>query len=119
MIYIGTDIVPLQKIRIMIDDKDKRFLNKIFSDSEQSYCNLKKEPFIHYGGRFAAKESIKKALLSSNKIKRISLSSIQVINDNNGAPHVKLINSKFFYKNLKVSISHAGEYAIAMALVEL
>ena len=119
MIYIGTDIVPLQKIKIMIDDKGKHFLNKIFSNSEQSYCNLKKEPFIHYGGRFAAKESIKKALLSTNKIKRISLSSIQVTNDDIGAPHVKLINTKLLYKDLKVSISHAGEYAIAMALVEL
>jgi len=39
MIYIGTDIVPLPKIKIMIDDKGKHFLNKIFSDSEQLYCN--------------------------------------------------------------------------------
>ncbi len=119
MIYIGTDIVPLPKIKIMIDDKGKHFLNKIFSDSEQLYCNLKKEPFIHYGGKFAAKESIKKALLSTNRIKRISLSSIQVTNNRDGAPYVKLINSKLLYKDLKVSISHAGDYAIAMALVEL
>ena len=116
MLYIGTDIVPLFKIKIMIEE-NQSFLNKIFSNSEQAYCNSKKEPFIHYGGRFAAKESIKKALLSSDKIKRISLKSINVTNNDIGVPCVELINCKLLYKELKVTISHAGEYAIAMAVI--
>ncbi len=117
MFFIGTDIVSLNKIKTMINDKGKHFLNKIFTSSEQLYCNSKKEPFIHYGGKFAAKESIKKALLSSNKIERISLKSINIINNNKGAPTVELINSKLFYKDLKISISHTNEFAIAMALI--
>ena len=117
MFFIGTDIVSLNKIKIMIDDKGKEFLNKIFTSSEQLYCNSKKEPFIHYGGKFAAKESVKKALLSSSKIERISLNSINVINKSNGAPTVDLIDCKLFYKDLKISISHTNEFAVAMALV--
>ena len=119
MTYIGTDIVPLLRIKTMIEQKNKMFLNKIFTDLEQEYCDSKNLPYIHYSGKFAAKESVKKALLSSNSINNISLKCIEISNNSNGVPLVKLKNLKIIFKELKVSISHAGNYATAMAFMKI
>ena len=61
-LYIGTDIVDVERIKTSIDNYSAKFLNKIFSQEEQWYCNSKSNPEIHYSGRFAAKEAIIKAI---------------------------------------------------------
>ena len=121
MIYIGTDIVPISRIEKIIEEKKDRFLDHIFTVIEQRICNNKATPSIHYSGKFAAKEAIKKALLSSKRIKYISLKSIEIQNDDLGAP-VIYISSKDINidpEKIKVSISHAGEYATSTAIIEL
>ena len=62
MIYVGTDIVPMGRIHNMIKQKGIRFLDHIFTDNEQKVCNQKSTPYIHYSGKFAAKEAVKKAI---------------------------------------------------------
>jgi holo-[acyl-carrier protein] synthase len=61
-IFIGTDIVDVSRIRQLIDDHPDRFIERTYTDKEQSYCAGKSDPSVHYSGRFAAKEAIKKAL---------------------------------------------------------
>ena len=121
MIYIGTDIVPISRVEKNIKEKKDRFLNHIFTVIEQRICNEKATPSIHYSGKFAAKEAIKKALLSSKKIKNISLKSIEIQNDDLGAPVIFIFNKDIDInpEKLKVSISHAGEYATSTAILEL
>ena len=121
MIYIGTDIVPIVRIEKNIERKKNKFLDHIFTSIEQKICNEKATPSIHYSGKFAAKEAIKKALLSSKIIQNISLKSIEIQNDDLGAP-VIYISSKDINidpEKIKVSISHAGEYATSTAIIEL
>ena len=121
MIYIGTDIVPIFRIEKNIKDKKDQFLDHIFTVIEQKICNEKAKPSIHYSGKFAAKEAIKKALLSSKRIKNISLKSIEIQNDDLGAPVISISSKDIEIdpEKLKVSISHAGEYATSMAILEL
>ena len=119
MIFVGTDIVPISRIDKMIQDKGKLFLNHVFSEMEQHLCNDKSSPHIHYSGKFAAKEAVKKAILSSKSIPTVPLRSIEINNDTDGAPLVQIDKNKLDYENLKVSISHAGDYAIATAILEL
>ena len=119
MIFVGTDIVPIFRIDKMIQDKGKDFLNHVFSEMEQNICDEKSSPSIHYSGKFAAKEAVKKAILSSKFIPDFPLRSIEINNDTDGAPLVQIDKNKFDYENLKVSISHAGDYAIATAILEL
>ena len=109
MIFVGTDIVPIIRIENLIKEKGKRFLNHIYTKLEQNVCNAKKSPFIHYSGKFAAKEAVKKALLSSKLTKDIPLVSIEI--------HIPQESIK--YEQLQISISHAGEYATAIAILEL
>ena len=83
MISIGTDIVKVSRIKALIDEKEEKFLNKIFTKKEISYCNSYSDPEAHFSGKYAAKEAVKKALLSNNLIKHISLKDIQVLNKSN------------------------------------
>ena len=121
MIYIGTDIVPIFRIEKIIEDKKDQFLDHIFTAIEQRICNEKLTPSIHYSGKFAAKKAIKKALLSSKRINNISLKSIEIQNDDLGVPIIYISNKEIDIdpKSLKVSISHAGDYATSTAILEL
>ena len=86
---IGTDIVNIKRIDALLKKSGKHFKNKIFSDKEISYCDKKNNPGSYYAKRFAAKEALSKALGTGFK-KGISLKNIEVFNDTNGKPNIKL-----------------------------
>ena len=104
MIYLGTDIVPISRIENMINKKGDHFLNHIFTQYEQKICNAKEMAPIHYSGKFAAKEAVKKALLTSRILNNISLKSIEIRNDGLGAPLIILINNFVSENNSKLNI---------------
>ena len=116
-LYIGTDIVDVQRIKTSIDNYSAKFVNKVFSLEEQEYCNSKSNPEIHYAGKFAAKEAIIKAIKSSGFDQKFIFKTIKIINHLDGSPHVKL---DFKYKgDIKVSISHTQTHAIAFAILKI
>ena len=119
MIYIGTDIVQISRINKIIEDQKIRFLSHVFTENEQLICNAKVSPSIHYSGKYAAKEAVKKALLSSNEKKNIPLVDIEIKNQSDGAPIVALKDDIGSTLYLQVSISHTGDYAIATAILEI
>ena len=116
MISIGTDIIKTKRVKKLINDKGDVFLKKIFTSKEIAYCTSNSNPYIHFSGKYAAKEAVKKALLSNGIIKSISLKKIEILNNKDKSPYV-FINS---LKNIKfsISISHEKKYAIAFALIE-
>jgi len=116
MISIGTDIVKVSRIKALIEKKKEKFLNKIFTEQEILYCNSYPEPEIHFSGKYAAKEAVKKALLSNDLIDKISLKDIEILNRNNNAPYVVIEN--MLGLNYSISISHENEYAIALTVIE-
>ena len=118
MISIATDIVHIPRIRDLINQKGTKFINKVFTDNEILYCNKNANPSIHFSGKYAAKEAVKKALLAKDFIEFISLKDIEILNKPNKSPYVNIaleISSKL---NFDVSISHEKEYAIAFALIK-
>jgi len=119
-IYIGTDIVSVPKISKSINSSNNdKFIRRIFTSEEINYCQNKNNPEIHFAGRFAAKEAITKALLSSEKISSISMKSIEIISGINRVPQVNLDMTFQFEYSCKVSISHTEEFAIAYAILEM
>ena len=119
-IFIGTDIVSIPRLKKTINSSQgDKFINRIFTENEINYCNNKVDSFIHFAGRFAAKEAIKKALLSSEKIDSVNMKSIEIISGKNRKPEVNLIISSKLKFQCKVTISHTDEYAVAFALIEL
>ena len=116
MISIGTDIVKVSRIKDLLITKEEKFLNKIFTEEEISYCKAHSKPEVHFSGKYAAKEAVKKALLSNDLIEQISLKNIKILNRDNKAPYVIIDN--LMDLNYNVSISHEEEYAIAFALIQ-
>ena len=112
--FIGIDIVEVDRINKLILRYGEMFKNRIFTSLEQKYCDRKSLPSIHYAGRFAAKESIIKAVKSSGYKNPISFKDIEILPSDSGAPIVDL---HFTLEcECKVSISHTKSYATASAL---
>lgn len=103
---LGIDIVYIPRFY----GKEK-LAKRILSTEEYAIYEhrLNKEEFI--AGRFAAKEAFLKAY--RNGIGRISFTSISIVYGEDGRP-VLMYNDKFY----NVSISHDGDYAVAVVEVK-
>lgn len=112
---VGTDIVDVPRIGKLI--ANKKFLNRVFTAEEISYCRRKKNAAQHFAVRFAAKEAVWKALGSLTNAKGISHKEIGVKRKLSGQPSVLLSSRlKKFEKNISLSLSHTKEFAIAVAV---
>ncbi len=95
------------------------FIERNFTEDEVSYCKAQPDPQASFAGRWAAKEAIVKALCSASTQKPnwlkgpgSQLREIQVLPNEFGVPTVMVNNAPSF---IKLSISHSGSYAIAIA----
>lgn len=86
---IGTDIVNIKRIDKILKKNGNSFKNKFFSKNEIIYCEKKKDPTAFYAKRFAAKEAVTKAM-GTGITRGISLKNIEVVNDLNGKPDIRL-----------------------------
>ena len=116
---IGIDIIEIERIKEAINN-NPRFLNKIFTDDEVKYfesIGFKPESIA---GNFAAKEAISKAI--GTGIRDFNFKDIEVLRNELGKPIVKTYNNlqqiciDYNVLEIKVSISHCKEYAVANAM---
>ena len=119
MIFVGTDIVEVSRIRKMIESKGDRFLSHIYDKMEVEYCSTRMKPALHYAGRFSAKEAVKKALLSSGLFDYVLLKDIVIGRNISGVPSVMLPKDMSEKGSVNVSISHTDNYATATAIFQL
>lgn len=106
-IKIGCDLVNTEKFQKSAERGGSAFLNKIFSAHELSGNPTPQT----LAGLFAVKEAVKKALdLEADDWKKI-----EIIKNKNGRPNVKLTNIKESIASNDISISHDGDYAMAVA----
>ncbi len=113
---VGIDIVEVSRINKLSEEHGHSFFKHVFTDLELSWCQERKIPEMHLAGRFAAKEAVKKALLSSGE-KDIPLNKI-VISRKQGCPPEAIIKANLNRKYVcHVSISHTNNLATAVAIV--
>jgi holo-[acyl-carrier protein] synthase len=62
IIGLGIDATDIPRIAAALERYGERFITRIFTDGEIAYCRRRREPAIHFAGRFAAKEAAMKAL---------------------------------------------------------
>ncbi len=121
IIGIGTDIVEIERIRQMIERHGDHFLNRCFTPSEIEYANRHRDSAIRYAGRWAAKEAVVK-VLGTGFVQGITFHDIEVVSLHTGQPTVKLsgealqISQQLEIAEIKLTISHAREYATATAI---
>ncbi len=113
---IGVDITEISRIRQVIDRQGDRFLQKVFTPTEQSYCNQFKNKYERYAARFAAKEAVAK-LISEGP--RSYWLDIEVVNLPSGKPTVKLSPrlQVLVAGDIEISLSHSETSAIAVAML--
>jgi holo-[acyl-carrier protein] synthase len=120
---IGVDIVENKRIKKLI--KNKQFISRIFSKKEINQSKKIKNKTNYFSKRFAAKESLSKAIGTGFR-KVLNFKDISIVNDKYGKPYYelnnnikKLIYSKFKLKKIKISVSLADEkkYSIAFSVI--
>lgn len=116
---IGIDIVSIERMEnILNSQKGARFKHRIFTVPEISYCQNRANSSHHFAGRFAAKEAVKKAILSRGKNQNPWLKKIEIQSRQDGAPIVRLPKPYQSNYHCDCSISHDGDNAIAFALMQ-
>lgn len=116
---LGIDIVEIDRIKKSVEEFGDKFLERIFTQTELEYSLSKKNKYQHLAARFAAKEAVIKALSSFNKT--INLKDIEVYNQINGIPIVKIYGEANSIlgddKVLNISLSHTEKYATCVAIL--
>lgn len=116
---LGNDIIEIERMQKAIERQGQRFLDRIFTPTEQQYCLRHNQAARHFAGRFAAKEAILKGLGTGLR-QGISWLDIEITNDGSGKPFVTLsqaLQERFNKPHIFISISHCQTYATAVAIV--
>ncbi|MFA6118847.1 MAG: holo-ACP synthase [Parachlamydiales bacterium] len=115
---IGCDIIEIKRLKEAYNRRKEPFLNKLFSENEKKYCLKFKDPFSHFAARFAAKEAVVKSF-GTGFGKEISFLEIEILNELNGKPYVKLsdeLNKKLGFPKISITMSHCNAYATAFCI---
>jgi holo-[acyl-carrier protein] synthase len=119
MIYgVGVDIIEVSRIDSNISKHGQKFLDKVFTLEEQTYCKTFRHSAKNFAGRFAAKEAIVKAF-GTGISDGLTWLDIEILNDLKGKPYLVISDAlKMRYENpiIQLSISHCNEYATAVAI---
>ena len=124
IIGIGVDIIDNKRIKNSI--KNKNFLNRIFGSHELLKSKNILNKTNYFAKRFAAKESLSKALGTGFK-DGLNFKDIQILNNKIGKPYY-LLNKKLenFIKKKKklknfilfLSISDEKDYSVAFTVIQ-
>jgi holo-[acyl-carrier protein] synthase len=119
----GIDIAEVPRVRQAIERFGDRFLQRIFTPSEISYCDSKANRIERYAARFAAKEAAMKAL-GTGWNHGVRWRDCEVVRPRGQRPtmvfHGKAgeFAARLGVKNSALSLSHTAEQAIAQVILE-
>jgi phosphopantetheine--protein transferase-like protein len=93
----------------------------IFTEKERRYCSSRRHPGPHFAGRYAAKKA---ACIALSLAPDAPLSDIEVTRLRGRAPTLNLhgevskIVESLGTQTIHVSLSHSGDYAVALVVME-
>src|SRR5205809_2623131 len=121
IIGLGLDATEVDRISDVIDRHGDRFLRRIFTDGEITYCMQRRVPAIHFAGRFAAKEAGMKAL-GTGHTQGVVWCDVEVVR-RGGAPSLRFHRgaAKRFAAiggaSSLVTITHSEDLAVAQVML--
>ncbi|MBP9887651.1 MAG: holo-ACP synthase [Leptospiraceae bacterium] len=122
ILSVGNDIVENSRIKETLEKFGEKFLEKVYTQEEVTYCLSKKNPIPHLSARFACKEAFIKAIELENgkvlEMKEIELSG-NFFGKKNLALHgkAKELFLQKGYTEISVSISHTEMYSTAVVVL--
>jgi holo-[acyl-carrier protein] synthase len=120
---VGVDLIKVDRLEKAVQRSGERFLERVFCLEELEYCQTKKNPFPHLAVRFAAKEATFKALGTGWGL-GLGWKEILINQNEVGQPQVYLKGKaqeraqKMGIKDILISLSHEGDYALAFAVAQ-
>jgi holo-[acyl-carrier protein] synthase len=113
---LGIDIIKIERIAAAIKRFGDRFPKRVLTESEQRYVRNRPQNFA---GRWAAKEAVSKVL--GLGVRGVGWRDIEIVRLPTGQPNVRLHGraaeraTQLGMGRIAVSISHEGDYAVAIA----
>jgi holo-[acyl-carrier protein] synthase len=113
---LGIDIIKVERIAAALKRFGDRFPRRVLTESEQRY--VRNRP-TNFAGRWAAKEAVSKVL--GLGVRGVGWRDIEIERLPTGAPSVRLHGraksraEQLGMGRVAVSISHEGDYAVAIA----
>jgi holo-[acyl-carrier protein] synthase len=123
VIGIGIDMIETERIEHSLERFGSRFLQRVFTDGEVTYCQSMKFPARHFAARFAAKEALSKAF-GTGIGKAMSWRDIDVCKKESGEPFVVLgggaeqLARARKVRSVLISLSHTHDHAVAVIALE-
>jgi len=115
---VGNDLVFIPDFQHSLTDLFKR---KVFTNNEISYCDqfTGDGSLLRYASTWAAKEAVYKAIKQLDPAP-ISFNKIEILREKiGGKPTVVLHRESLSHFNISLTLSHDGDYAWAIALIEI
>ena len=121
---IGVDLIQNKRIKALINNK--AFIKRTFGNKEINYSKKILNKTNFFAKRFAAKESLAKALGTGFR-NNLNYKDIEILNDKLGKPYYlksiklnKIINKIFKRKryDLFLSISDEKDYSVAFTILQ-
>ena len=121
---IGVDLIQNNRIKSLI--KNKSFLRRTFSNKEVKFSDNIKNKTLYFAKRFAAKESLSKALGTGFR-NNLNFKDVEILNDKLGKPYYfksskinSIVKERFKTKsyNLFLSISDEKDYSVAFTILQ-
>jgi holo-[acyl-carrier protein] synthase len=109
-IGVGIDIIDVNRFRDMPFEIKSSFYEKIFHENEINYCLKFKDPYTHFAGKFAIKESVIKSI-------NIKENFSKIITDHQNKKPIVSICGKNDY-TFSASITHEKDYAIGIVIAK-
>src|SRR5579863_412549 len=119
----GIDIVEVPRIQDSTERFGQRFLDRIFTSTEQAYCLRKRNSAESLAARFAAKEAGAKAL-GTGISHGVNWLEIEVVREPSGRPTIAFhgrareMAVRLGAKSAALSLTHTGSLAMASVVLE-
>ncbi len=119
---IGVDLVHMPRLARVLE-RHPRFVQRVYTAAEIAYCEEHRDPLPRYAARFAAKEAVLKAL-GTGLARGMRWQDVEITVGPARRPLVVLHGAvaeaarRLGVRAVQVSLSHAGDYALASAITE-
>jgi holo-[acyl-carrier protein] synthase len=123
VVGLGTDLAEISRVARSIERFGERFLARVYTAGEISYCHTKKNAAESFAARFAAKEAAAKALGTGISY-GVSWREFEVIRAPSGKPSMQLhgraaeLAARLGVTSIALSLTHSRDTAMAVVLLE-
>jgi holo-[acyl-carrier protein] synthase len=119
----GIDLVEIERIQHSVDRFGSRFLDRVFTAAEQTYCLRKRMAAESFAARFAAKEAGAKALGTGINY-GVNWLEFEVVREPSGKPTLQFhgraaqIAASLGVVRAALSITHTSTLSMASVVLE-